>query len=171
MQCGINPKGSFISSCAFMSHRLLFPLLFKLSTAIPPTSQVCLKLNCKLSWNLICSLYVLPPFSPVTVVQVIDFSFCNHSLTQASSNLLLGLAALRLILSAVLLFLAIISTLTESVVMYKATKEWQPNHYMQLFVRDGILYFVAYVSPFPFHPLSPSYSLKYLKNELTTLSF
>jgi hypothetical protein len=34
--------------------------------------------------------------------------------------------------------------------MYKATKKWQPNHYMQLFMKDGILYFLVYVSPFPF---------------------
>jgi len=27
--------------------------------------------------------------------------------------------------------------------MYKATKQWQPNHYMQLFARDGILYFLV----------------------------
>jgi hypothetical protein len=34
--------------------------------------------------------------------------------------------------------------------MYRATKEWQPNHYMQLFVKDGILYFFVYVSRVPF---------------------
>ena len=55
--------------------------------------------------------------------------------------------------------------------MYKATKEWQPNHYMQLFVRDGILYFVVYVSPFPFSSIHYHHTLKYLKNKLTTLNF
>ena len=30
--------------------------------------------------------------------------------------------------------------------MYKATQKWQPNRYIQLFVKDGILYFVVYVS-------------------------
>ena len=34
--------------------------------------------------------------------------------------------------------------------MYKATKKWQPNQYMQLFVKDGILYFLSYVSPLSF---------------------
>ena len=62
--------------------------------------------------------------------------------------------------------------------MYKATKQWQPNHYMQLFMKDGILYFVAYVSPFPFLLVSfiiiiflhPSYSQVPAK-KLTTLNF
>ena len=57
--------------------------------------------------------------------------------------------ALRIVFSFMLLILAIISALKESVVMYKATGLWQPNHYMQLFVKDGILYFLAYVSQFP----------------------
>ena len=48
-----------------------------------------------------------------------------------------------------LLILAVISSLKESVVMYKATKWWWPNCYMQQFMNNGILYFLAYVSPFP----------------------
>ena len=40
-----------------MCHRLLFHLFFKVSTTIPiPTSQVCLRLNYKLNWNLTCPL-------------------------------------------------------------------------------------------------------------------
>ena len=58
--------------------------------------------------------------------------------------------AFRLVLGAMLLILAVTSTLQESVMMYKATKKWQPNHYMQLFVRDGIVYFLAYVFPLSF---------------------
>ena len=70
------------------------------------------------------------------------------------------ITTLRLVLAAMLLILAVISTLKGSVVMYKETKKWQPNHYMQLFVKDGILYFVVYVSLSPFfefHSLSPHY--------------
>jgi hypothetical protein len=146
MQCGIDPKGSFISSCSFMSHRLWLPLFLQVSTSIPiPITQVCLKLNCKLNWNFICGpLY----FSPVTVVQVIDFSFCNSSLSNASAHLLLGITAIRVVLGVMLLILAVISNLKQSVALYKATKQWQPNHYMQLFMKDGILYFVAYVPLF-----------------------
>jgi hypothetical protein len=74
-----------------------------------------------------------------------------------------------------LLILAIISTLKELVVMYKATKQWQPNHYMQLFMKDGILYFLVYVSSLSlsfgsihYHPILPHLALKYPPKKLTT---
>ena len=58
--------------------------------------------------------------------------------------------------------------------MYKATKEWQPNRYMQLFARDGILYFLVYVSPFPFLSVpfvSSPILLSSTCKKLTTLDF
>jgi len=79
----------------------------------------------------------------VTVVQVIDAAFCNISLINAPVQLLWCIIALRLVLGVILLILAVTSNLKESVMMYKATKKWQPNHYMQLFVKDGVLYFVV----------------------------
>ena len=36
--------------------------------------------------------------------------------------------------------------------MYKATKRWQPNKYLQQLVTDGIIYFLVYV--FLFYTLS-----------------
>jgi hypothetical protein len=86
---------------------------------------------------------LLHPFSPVTVVQVLDISFCNASMSNASFHLVLAIITLGIVLGVMLLMLAVISTLKESFVLYKATNQWQPNHYMQLFVRDGILYFVV----------------------------
>jgi hypothetical protein len=116
-----------------------------------PTSQVCLKLvNCTLNWNLRCGPLSPTTFSPVTVVQVLGFAFCNISAGSPPSQLLWCIAALRLVLGAIFLILAVTSSLKASVMMYKATKKWQPNHYMQLFVKDGILYFLVYVSPLPF---------------------
>ena len=61
-----------------------------------------------------------------------------------------------------LLILALISTLKATVEMYKATKQWQPNHYMQQFMKDGILYFLAYVLAFFQFHLLPSYSRTHL---------
>ena len=93
---------------------------------------------------------LLPLFSPVTAVQVIGFSFCNSSLTNdRASHLMLGIIVLRIVLSVMLLMLAVVSTFKESIAMYKATKLWQPNRYMQQLVQDGIFYFLAYVSHFP----------------------
>jgi len=81
----------------------------------------------------------------VTVVQItIDVAFCNVSTVSnnATLQLLWVITALRMVLGVMFLILAVISTLRESVAMYKATKQWQPNCYMQLFVQDGILYFL-----------------------------
>jgi len=79
----------------------------------------------------------------VTVVQVIDVSFCNISYSQATSHLLWSLTALRFVFAVTVLMLAVISTLKESIALYKATKQWQPNRYMQQLVKDGILYFLV----------------------------
>ena len=49
-----------------------------------------------------------------------------------------------------LLILAVIQTLRQLVGMYKATKQWQLNQYMQQLMGDGILYFLVYVSSHPF---------------------
>ena len=92
---------------------------------------------------------LLPPFSPVVVVEVIDFPLCIIYLNPPS-HLPSSIMALRFVLSIMLLILAVISTLKESIVMYKVTKQWQPNHYMQQVVKDGIFYFIVYVSLFPF---------------------
>jgi len=61
----------------------------------------------------------------------------------------------RMALSVMLLILTLIPTLKQSVDMYRATKQWQLNKYMQLLMRDGVLYFLVYVSLFP-TPQSPS---------------
>ncbi|KAF8125313.1 hypothetical protein EV363DRAFT_1104055, partial [Boletus edulis] len=93
----------------------------------------------------------------VTVVRVGDFSFCNASYVNAPRLYGLAIAAPRLVLGGALLMLAVFQTLKQSVVLFKATKQWQPNQYMQKLVKDGIIYFVVYVSisscalcPFPF---------------------
>ncbi|KAF8452911.1 hypothetical protein L210DRAFT_3499738 [Boletus edulis BED1] len=50
----------------------------------------------------------------------------------------------RLVLSAALVIFAVSQTLKQSFEIYKATKQWQPNRYMQKLVGDGILYFIAF---------------------------
>ena len=53
--------------------------------------------------------------------------------------------------SVLLLILALVQTLKQSIDMYKATKQWQPNRYMELLVKDGIIYFVLYVISLFYH--------------------
>ncbi|KAF8434802.1 hypothetical protein L210DRAFT_3762950 [Boletus edulis BED1] len=81
--------------------------------------------------------------SSVTIGHLASFSFCNVS---ADVPLALNMLQLvpRLALAATLVILAVTQTLKQSVVMYKA-KQWQLNRYMQLLVRDGIIYFIMNV--------------------------
>ena len=41
--------------------------------------------------------------------------------------------------------LGIVQLVIQSLQMYRMTRQWQPNRYMVLLVREGILYFFAYV--------------------------
>ncbi|KAF8126698.1 hypothetical protein EV363DRAFT_1452740 [Boletus edulis] len=87
----------------------------------------------------------------VTVAQVLDFSFCKVSYFNTPSTLAVYRVAPRFVLSAALVIFAVSQTLKQSFGMYKATKQWQPNRYMQKLVGDGILYFIVYV-PISFLP-------------------
>lgn len=98
-----------------------------------------------------CHWHLLPRYS-VMVVQLIDFSFCNNSWNNLPSWLVVYNKILCFILSAMYLVLTVTKTLKESVMMYKAIKKWQPNQYMQQLVKDGILYFLMYVSILSTHP-------------------
>ncbi|KAF8419129.1 hypothetical protein L210DRAFT_3766728 [Boletus edulis BED1] len=81
----------------------------------------------------------------VTLAQVLDFSSCSISFINTPSRLYVYRAAPRLVLAAVLVILAVSQTLKQSFEMYKATKQWQPNRYMQKLVGDGVLYFIVNV--------------------------
>ncbi|KAF8444574.1 hypothetical protein L210DRAFT_3642836 [Boletus edulis BED1] len=84
----------------------------------------------------------------VTIFQVLDFSFCDISYVIGTPLVALQAyrAALRLVLSAALIISAVSQTLKQSFEMYKATKQWQPNRYMQKLLGDGILYFTVNVA-------------------------
>lgn len=98
------------------------------------------------------AIYLLPPFLPVTIVQLGDFSFCGNALISGVPSHF-GFYSLLpfFLLGFALLVLAVSQTLKQSVEMYKATKQWQPNKYIHQLMIDGILYFLGYVSPPPSH--------------------
>ncbi|KAF8119697.1 hypothetical protein EV363DRAFT_1196273 [Boletus edulis] len=80
----------------------------------------------------------------VTVVRVFDISFCNVSSVNGppTRGLYIALVVLPgLLLAATLLIFAVFQTVKQSVELYKATKQWQPNRYVQQLVSDGIIYF------------------------------
>lgn len=83
-------------------------------------------------------------------VQVLYFSFCTgpggptlwHYIAETSQ---IGFSALMCLLVS-------IQFIKQSLQMYKATGQFQLNRYMNLFMREGILYFLAYV-----HDSSPCF--------------
>jgi len=77
----------------------------------------------------------------VTTAQVLDFSFCSVVSTSLAPQVFRG--TLQLVLSAALVISAVSQTLKQSFEMYQATKQWQPNRYMQRLLGDGILYFIV----------------------------
>ncbi|KAF8126726.1 hypothetical protein EV363DRAFT_561121 [Boletus edulis] len=79
----------------------------------------------------------------VTIVQVLDFSLCSISFGNVLPSVYL--IAPQLVLNAGLMFLVVFQSLKQSFEVYKATKQWQSNRYMQQLLRDGILYFVMNV--------------------------
>ena len=87
----------------------------------------------------------LSSFLPLVVVSpVLDYSICYASLSTVIPYLkytpLTGF-----VFDGLLLVLALIPTVKESISMYKATKQWQPNRYMALIVREGVAYIFLYV--------------------------
>lgn len=94
--------------------------------------------------DVICLLLI---HSIATTVQVLNFTVCSGSFVP-SVPVLLGVycAIPRFLVGATLLILAVARTLKQSVDMYNATKRWQPNRYVKLFVRDGIFYFLVYIA-------------------------
>ena len=54
-------------------------------------------------------------------------------------------AILRIALGAALCILAILEFVKQSLQLYRATNVWQPNQYMKLLLKQGVLYFFVYV--------------------------
>ena len=101
------------------------------------TSQVCFELLC-------CCKLIL--FFLVLTAQVAVFSFCVGSPTSNTPPLThLYDDILRFILNILLLCLVVFRATKQTVDLYKATKLWQLNRFLQQLAADGIFYFLMYV--------------------------
>ena len=117
--------------------------VYNTSKYVSGTSQITFMCRSNLTQ---VSFHLLPSFSPVTKVQVMDISVCNLSWSNTPHIAEVYNDIPRFVLSAALLILAVTQTVKQSLDMYRATKQWQPNQYMERLVRDGIIYFLVYVS-------------------------
>ena len=130
-------------SCSSLGCKLSLTSFLGPYTSIPThTCHVCLgasKAHCILTLNL------------SSLVTVIQFPFLNSSAICAVSldpppNITAYFLIPRFLLNVLLLVLALTQTVKESVGMYKATKRWQPNRYIKLLAKHGVIYFLTYVN-------------------------
>ncbi|KAG9313379.1 hypothetical protein JVU11DRAFT_5697 [Chiua virens] len=76
-------------------------------------------------------------------IQLLEYSSCyekNTAIIWVEVTLIL-----QVIFAAVLCMLAIIQFVKQSISMYNLTKQWQLNRYINLLVKEGIVYFIMYV--------------------------
>ena len=79
----------------------------------------------------------------VAITHIPGYSFC---IVQLNSPIWIEVAdILQIIHGAAVCILGIVQFVIQSRQMYRVTRQWQPNRYMVLLVREGILYFFAYV--------------------------
>ena len=84
----------------------------------------------------------------VVVISLPGMPYCVYDIGPDTLRLINLLSSIpRSVVGILLLILAISQTLRRSIGMYKMTRQWQFNKYMKLFVKDGMLFFVLYVSP------------------------
>ena len=76
----------------------------------------------------------------MTLIQIPNFSVCEYSV-DTGPYLDIYSTIPRQVLAVLLFILAVAQTSKEAFLVYRATKRWQPNRYMALIARDGIIYF------------------------------
>lgn len=102
-----------------------------------------------------CANYIteqLPPFLNIVIIdQVLDFRFC---VIQPGLAMWLEMAQIvQITLGATMCLLVAVQFIRESLQIYKVTKRFQVNRYMNLLAREGMIYFLAYVHVLTLHIL------------------
>jgi hypothetical protein len=148
MQCTIDPESSLLSSWRFTSQPWSFSSsLLVYSTTPTPTCQVKYRL---FAGYLHAQLVLLRVTFSVTNPDVAGVKICIATYLTTS---LFGtyIVIPRLILGVVLCVLAIAQFAMQSIQMHKAIKQWRSDRYTKLFVRESILYFIAFVLPYYYY--------------------
>ncbi|KAF8452766.1 hypothetical protein L210DRAFT_3499625 [Boletus edulis BED1] len=90
------------------------------------------------------SIYSDSKYSTVSTVQLLNLTICTFVVSTQTWNI--AAATIQCILASVLCILVVVKFARNSVQMYQATRTWQLNRYISLLTRDGLFYFLAYVS-------------------------
>ena len=87
----------------------------------------------------------------MVTTQVLHLSYCEvTSYVPAIWSEITDIS--QLALGVLMCLLVAIQFVTQSLQMYKATKRFQLSRYMNLLVREGMIYFLAYVYSLSFFP-------------------
>ena len=89
----------------------------------------------------------------MVIAQVPGFSFCVLQLELGSAIWPEVLGAIQITLGALMTLLVAIQFIKQSLQMYRVTKQFELNRYMNLLAREGMFYFLAYVHVSPSHCL------------------
>ncbi|KAF8452704.1 hypothetical protein L210DRAFT_3639181 [Boletus edulis BED1] len=112
----------------YMQSRVILGILIPLYVLeLVPLAFECIKISTK--------------FTEITS-QVLDFSFCATDYL-ASPVLANVVDSVPIPLAVTMCLLVTAQFIRQSLQMYKATKQWQLSRYMNLFVKEGMLYFLA----------------------------
>ena len=93
----------------------------------------------------------------IAASQVLNLSFCVQENVPPVWPLLLD--SVQITLGALMCLLVVLKFIKEAHQMYKATKHFRLNRYMNLVVREGMIYFLAYAQISSFPPFSTSMQL------------
>jgi len=140
MQCGIGQRQSSASYCLVIQSRLFCKLSFLLSLpiCIPMPQAWSIYLEEQLHYEQ-KEYFSLATSHSVAISQVLNYSVCTEVDT-VMGPYMKYVVIYPTLFDLLLLVLALIPTVKETTVMYKATKRWQPNRYMSLIVKEGVFY-------------------------------
>ena len=105
-------------------------------------------------------VFVVPP--------ILDISAC--SFTIITQTLFIVMAISQFILSVMLFVLVVTQFLRGAFQMHRATQKWEFNRYVNLLIREGLLYFLVYVEPvFPARTMIHNMPIRSVFNNLVNL--
>jgi hypothetical protein len=82
-----------------------------------------------------------------SVLAVADVKICVMATNDMAHVVTYAIVA-RLVIGTLLCILAVAKFVRQSLEIHKALKQWRSDRYMKLFVRESILYFIAYALRF-----------------------
>ena len=92
-------------------------------------------------YNRICAVLI----AQTSTAHLLYFSICVVQYSSSSLTWTLLVNSAQITLAALMCLLLAIQFVRESFQMYKVTKRFRLNHYMNLLVKEGMIYYFAYV--------------------------